>query len=568
MCLETGDKNVRILFAQCDCILVFLITRSFPSQYDGVFLIAPFRRLLTHVLWKDLVDKLPRVIEATHKSERIAKMSTCFEGTRASVLEEIKTWINNNDGKCIFWLNGMAGIGKTTIARTIVDEMKENKGILLASFFFSKDDRHARDYRRVFTTLAYQLAFQRSQIKIALAQMIKTIGDCSDHPVVKQRDEFIVEPLKTLNGSRHTVLFIIDALDECESNDDTSNILRLFLELESRVQCKLRILITSRPEYHIQNLFNKTENHERVVLHNIDAKVVREDIERYVRHRLQSIFGEQHLLDESDITRLVEKSGNLFIYAETVLRFIEGGNVNDPQEQLAIILDTQTDPDVKPYDAVDKLYLQVFEKALSQDVAFRKRVEKRIDRITGVIVMLRQPLPVTALARFVGETPSATQSTLASLQSVILVPSSPNEAPRIFHPSFIDFITNKDRCTDKRFLVDVPARETILAKRCLELMVASLRQNMATIEDETTRNVEVVDLEGRVKKAIPDELRYACLHWAAHMTAAEHADGMSLLDQFTRGRLLNWMEAMSLLGEVPRAILMMRDAHAWAVSAH
>ena len=54
------------------------------------------------------------------------------------------------------------------------------------------------------------------------------------------------------------------------------------------------------------------------------------------------------------------------------------------------------------------------------------------------------------------------------------------------------------------------------------------------------------------------------------MMAGEHADEkcLSLLEQFTHGRLLNWMEAMSLLGEVPRAILMMRDIHAWAVSEH
>ena len=93
---------------------------------------------------------------------------------------------------------------------------------------------------------------------------------------------------------------------------------------------------------------------------------------------------------------------------------------------------------------------------------------------------------------------------------------------------------------------------------------------MARIEDETTRNVDVADLEERVKKAFPDELRYACLHWASHMIASEHADEkrLSSLEQFTGGCLLNWMEAMSLLGEVRRAILMMRDAHAWAVSVH
>ena len=91
---------------------------------------------------------------------------------------------------------------------------------------------------------------------------------------------------------------------------------------------------------------------------------------------------------------------------------------------------------------------------------------------------------------------------------------------------------------------------------------------MAEIEDWTMRNINVD--KGKVEKTISSELRYACLHWASHMIASEHADEkrLSLLDKFTHERLLNWMEAMSLLGEVPRAILMMRDAHAWAVSGH
>ena len=93
---------------------------------------------------------------------------------------------------------------------------------------------------------------------------------------------------------------------------------------------------------------------------------------------------------------------------------------------------------------------------------------------------------------------------------------------------------------------------------------------MAGIQDETVRNVDVADLAGRAKKAVPSELRYTCLHWASHMMATGQADEkcLSLLNKFTRGRLLNWMEGMSLLGEVPRAILIMRDMHAWGVSRY
>ena len=93
---------------------------------------------------------------------------------------------------------------------------------------------------------------------------------------------------------------------------------------------------------------------------------------------------------------------------------------------------------------------------------------------------------------------------------------------------------------------------------------------MAGIEDKTMLDTDVVDLEGKWKGAFPSELRYACLHWTSHMIANGHADEKCLfsLKKFTCGSLLNWMEAMSLLGEVPRAILMMRDIHAWAVSEH
>ena len=69
-------------------------------------------------LWKDLVNKLPRASNATNESKHVESISTCFENTRAGVLEEITKWMNSSDSRSVFWINGMAGIGKTTIART------------------------------------------------------------------------------------------------------------------------------------------------------------------------------------------------------------------------------------------------------------------------------------------------------------------------------------------------------------------------------------------------------------------------------------------------------------------
>ena len=101
-------------------------------------------------------------------------------------------------------------------------------------------------------------------------------------------------------------------------------------------------------------------------------------------------------------------------------------------------------------------------------------------------------------------------ATLRHLHSVIRVPGSPNEVPRVLRLSFVAYITNKERCHDDQFLVDVPSKNRILAQHCLEIMTESLRRNMVEVEDWTMRNVEVEDFKGKVEKAISSELRYAC----------------------------------------------------------
>ncbi|KUM55987.1 hypothetical protein ACN42_g11244 [Penicillium freii] len=40
----------------------------------------------------------------------------CLPGTRIDLLREIDEWAKSPHGKCIFWLNGMAGTGKSTIS--------------------------------------------------------------------------------------------------------------------------------------------------------------------------------------------------------------------------------------------------------------------------------------------------------------------------------------------------------------------------------------------------------------------------------------------------------------------
>lgn len=63
----------------------------------------------------------------------------CLPNTRVELLKQIMEWAKDNSAEPIFWLNGMAGTGKSTISRTVARTFADN-GQLSASFFFKKGE--------------------------------------------------------------------------------------------------------------------------------------------------------------------------------------------------------------------------------------------------------------------------------------------------------------------------------------------------------------------------------------------------------------------------------------------
>ena len=60
----------------------------------------------------------------------------CLKGMRKGVLREIKCWLTSKQDQHVFWLNGLAGTGKSTIAQTFTETAFAD-GKLGASFFCS-----------------------------------------------------------------------------------------------------------------------------------------------------------------------------------------------------------------------------------------------------------------------------------------------------------------------------------------------------------------------------------------------------------------------------------------------
>ena len=83
----------------------------------------------------------------------------CLRGTRKDVLQEIDRWLTDERAQRVFWLNGLAGTGKSTIAQTFAETTFAD-GKLGASFFCSRDFVDRSNLQMIFPTLAFQLAYR------------------------------------------------------------------------------------------------------------------------------------------------------------------------------------------------------------------------------------------------------------------------------------------------------------------------------------------------------------------------------------------------------------------------
>ena len=85
---------------------------------------------------RELLNNLPYAESAAFDSYLRRHDPQCLPNIRVELLQQVRVWADDPDGRCIFWLHGMAGTGKSTIARTVAHEFS-SRNRLGASFFFS-----------------------------------------------------------------------------------------------------------------------------------------------------------------------------------------------------------------------------------------------------------------------------------------------------------------------------------------------------------------------------------------------------------------------------------------------
>lgn len=322
---------------------------------------------------EDPLKLLPFATNALFNSYDRQHEPICLPNTRVDLLQEIYNWSDGHDVRCIFWLNGLAGTGKSTIARTIARRYSE-RGHLGASFFFSRGVQDVSHAGRFFTSLAVQLSNQVPSLQHHISDAISKNKDIANQSLSDQWRQLIFHPLSKLNSndSQRCYILIIDALDECDNEGHIRTILQLLAEARSLTTVRLRVFLTSRPEIPIRHgIFAIPQaEHQDFVLHGIDRTIVNHDIFLFLEYNLGTI-GQEWTLGanwpgEEVLTQLVLYACGLFIWAETACRFIREGR-RFARKRLDTILKGSSSAITVPEKHLSEIYLAVLKHSISPD---------------------------------------------------------------------------------------------------------------------------------------------------------------------------------------------------------
>ncbi|KFY82137.1 hypothetical protein V500_10793 [Pseudogymnoascus sp. VKM F-4518 (FW-2643)] len=538
-----------------------------------------------------LILSLPCAVNAIFDSaEVIGKEAPCLRGTRCDVLNRIQDWAESPTGEVIFWLHGMAGTGKTSVALTVATALNTRQPLtegrqappsvfLGASFFFKQGDTTRNGTKAFFPTLARRLAQGFPDIGTQIAHAVGKNLEIGTKAPQQQLDGLIFKPLSVIDKQTFIavrLMVIVDALDECIEQKEVDDLVGMLRALEDLHQVQLRVLITSRRDDHILRSFEKLpiEMYSPSLLDKVRS-AVKEDNEvddntKYLIHTLTKIAAERGVpaswIDEDGIASLSKKADGLFIYAATMCRFLDCEDFDDEEareDRLEQILGDEIETDA-PQQKVDELYLKVLSFPHLSKLTRKSQMKfhDKTKRILGFITAFFEPVSVSSLGAFLSVDKEELNKTLRKFHSVLDVPQDEHAPLGLVHLSFRDFLLSKERSSKLPFGVEEISMHQAVFEACLSLMSQELHQDMCDLVLPGHLASDVP--QSQLERSIPRYLQYACRYWVDHLAKLSDdqrmevglADGKAV-HLFLGEKLLFWLEAMSLIRDTSAAILIL-----------
>jgi NACHT domain len=393
-------------------------------------------------------------------------------------------WIKDLDRQTRFlWLYGPAGTGKSAIEQTIA-ELCDKLNLLAASFFFSRSIGGRNEKTFLITTIVDQLIVSIPEIREHVGNALYNNPSLPTRSLEAQMDALVVKTLEVAASSStggvdfmnsRPKVIVLDGLDECGDAESQRYILKVLLNSVSNHSIPFSFILASRPEQHIREAFDGkllSSLTTRLVLD--DKYHPDDDIQTFLQSKFQDIKDRHpsraHLPSpwpsDEEVERLVQKSSGQFIYASTVIKFIDSHR-HWPPDRLDIIFGISPRGKTTPFAEMDSLYYHIFMSASDN-------IETALEIFAVLLFLHHEDLQVipSFIEPFLSLREGEVFMVLSDLHSIISVPSLDEQySPlRLFHASLGDFLTDRSRCGDTFFLDSGVCHRNIVNKMVKQLM--------------------------------------------------------------------------------------------------
>ncbi|KAF4609717.1 hypothetical protein D9613_011997 [Agrocybe pediades] len=528
-----------------------------------------FRNLLSDVTLRTLVEvheaakttllsKLAPVNDAIYNSEysTAVKRRGCTASTREQILDDLREWVHDPQGSRVYWINGMAGTGKTTILYSFCKWLEDNNR-LAGNFFCSRASTTCRDLNNIVRTVAYQLAHYSPSFCSHLCKILKEKPNAHSLNVGEQFKWVVAMPLEnSKDASLDGAVIVIDALDECGDVSATALFLKVLMTYATRLPIKF--LVASRPE---PVILKNMQTPSMLRLHDVEQSLVEADIRLYLQEALKTMSPSP---SSEVIDQLATRSGKLFIYAATAARYINPEDEEvDSETRLDAILGISSSSASLQEQELDSLYRSILSSAFDK-TRLEERELKIVSLVLRTVICAMEPMTTSTMSTILALRQGDVSRSLSRLQSVLHVQEGPSGLVSILHASFPDFLCKKDRSHE--FYCDIVEHNTKLAHSCFDVMCKELHFNMCDLESSYHFDEDVLDLKEKIQANISVALLYACKYWSDHLVHCDLTSSIHYrLIEYLKFRLLFWMEVLNLTKSISIGSKLLSDALNWFI---
>src|SRR5258706_10605616 len=263
----------------------------------------------------------------------------CMDGTRQSLLNQITDWVAGQENvlqRNAYWIYGSPGIGKTSLAHSICASLHKQKR-LAGAFFCRRDDPNLSKPINILPTFIHKLAI--------LFPPFRTV-------VAKHHDEDPNLTSESMEGSlflhfirslprqpERTLVFVIDALDECGDAQSRTRLLEVLTNAAAQAPW-LKIIVTSRPEIDIQGFFDTLTQSSYLRYDLATDQDAGADLRAFARNQFDVVVKFWHLPtpcpEESDFDKAISRASGLFIFIKTLVLALK--QCENPKQSLKAVL--------------------------------------------------------------------------------------------------------------------------------------------------------------------------------------------------------------------------------------